>query len=1007
MRHKPAHRHCHACGATGREGTAHGRGALCGACGAAEPVAAAAAPGAGAEVTGGGPGLRAAGGMVGGATGAGGAAAGRTGGPACAVSACALAASDAVRVEPLAVAGSEREGAGECSWQAVERAVAVAAAERLRPQGHMFMPQWQCGVPTTTHLVRGGGGRVYFLRARVWEWFETRLWFQVQRHRARRALGVRVAELACAARWFAHVADRTDVDAAMREQARQAVGVLAGVSTAYGDYTAQALAATELRLTSTTAGVTHLPRLHWWGMAAWLQDYVVLGIGSALRRWPAEVALDNYRTASEVGTEVEYKRLWSVGYWEEGVARVRAPLGARLKPSGKWRTVYDATAGGLNEHVHRSAFPLPSFDDFAGQFYPACFMCKADFSDWFYHLPANEYTKQLLGVTDPHTGQLGRYRMYAMGLAETPHFANLFGNEVLRQVGMRAPFVGRRVYNPAQGSRAGEAAAADGLLLPTTFRLAEDGGLAADAKLYCDDVGICGRSWGQAAAAQVAYAQVTRDNGIVMSYPKSEGPSQRLPMLGLGIDVTAEEAGFTVFLPAKKRAALLQLLRSHRQGPWKGEFDTRRNLCSIVSKLYWTVPACPAAADQCRELWDTSYAGVDMGSGHMDYDGKVRITGQWKAAAWWWERLLADTTYTGETRRSTGQHPLIYGWSDASGSLAKAGGWGAVVHMRDALGVEHMGRADADFKGGDVPMHSTFKEMRGIEEQLKLLDSTPEWRARARGACLVAHTDCQPVACAIAKRRAHAVALRPLIRRIRALCARLDVQLETKWCSGERLIAQGCDSASRDHRLGVFADDAPAADSFLPTGSMGQLWSVELGAAVAEWAGTDAGVSFDPAAWDDLDALRAGVVLAPRATDTRRCIQAALDAVRSHEFELGLTVVAVASTPSDWSGLRKYFGRQLHVAPGERGLDPDAAMGVWFLQLTPPARPAVGGMARERVEDRVHERWRAGLPLEDSALLDLLTARDDAALAASALACTHRPDAAIYDAAGGGGVHGV
>ena len=32
MRHKPAHRHCHACGATGREGTAHERGALCGAC---------------------------------------------------------------------------------------------------------------------------------------------------------------------------------------------------------------------------------------------------------------------------------------------------------------------------------------------------------------------------------------------------------------------------------------------------------------------------------------------------------------------------------------------------------------------------------------------------------------------------------------------------------------------------------------------------------------------------------------------------------------------------------------------------------------------------------------------------------------------------------------------------------------------------------------------------------------------------------------------------------------
>ena len=85
------------------------------------------------------------------------------------MSTCALTAGDAVRIEPLAAAGSEREGAGECSWRDVERAVAVAAAERLQPTGYMFMPRWQCGVPTTTHLVRGGGGRVYFLRARVWE----------------------------------------------------------------------------------------------------------------------------------------------------------------------------------------------------------------------------------------------------------------------------------------------------------------------------------------------------------------------------------------------------------------------------------------------------------------------------------------------------------------------------------------------------------------------------------------------------------------------------------------------------------------------------------------------------------------------------------------------------------------------------------------------------------------------------------------------------------------------
>ena len=532
------------------------------------------------------------------------------------------------------------------------------------------------------------------------------------------------------------------------------------------------------------------------------------------------------------------------------------------------------------------------------------------------------------------------------------------------------------MYNPLHGSLAGEVPLAAGLRLPTAFKLHADGGLAAEAKLYCDDVGMAGRSWLQAAEAQVAYAHVTRDNGIVMSYPKSEGPSQRLPMLGLGVDVSHEEEGFTVFIPAKKRAELLKLLRLHRHSQWgpsKG-FDTRRTLCSLVSKLYWTVPACPAAADQCREMWDVCYAGVDINSHCINFEAKVRLTGVWRAAALWWERLLANPAFKGETRRSTGRHKIIYGWSDASGSLAKAGAWGATIHMRDDTGQEHQGQASADFKGSDIPKHSTFKEMRGVEEQLKLLTSSEAWRERARGARMIAHTDCQPVACAVAKRRAHAVALRPLIRRIRALCATLDVQLETRWLHGTRLIAQGCDSGSRADKqgVGVFAEDAPDADTFLPSCCLASQWSPELGAALAEWSGKTH-ISFDPAAWDQVPLLQQGVVLAPRANDTRRCIATALDAVRSHEFELGLTVVAVDSVPSPWKGMRKYFSKQLLVSPGQLGLSADEAVGVWFLQLEPKTKPAIGGMPRESVEERVEGRWRAGVPIDDFALLDSLT----------------------------------
>ena len=971
---KPAHQHCHMCGAVGRVGPVVVGEGQCGACGQQDTGAVATAAAA-------------------------------TGVAAC--NAGSQPVASPVCVSSVRCEGAGAVGTGECEWAQVQQALRIAAAERGLPDGDMRLPTFQCGMPTTSCRVQGGGGRWYELRPAVWEWLESRLWFAVQRRRARTALATRAAELEHAASWFDAVRERGLLEVAMVPQAVEAAAALRATRDAYVQYTARALEATRRRLRSQTDSVTHRPLMHWWSLAAWLHDYTVLGIGSALRRWPEAAVHDNYRTAVEPGTEKEYARLWRLGYWRKGPVRVRAPLGARLKPNGKWRTVYDATAGGLNDHIHRSGFPLPSFDDFAANFYPSCFLGKADFSDWFYHLPAAEYTKQLLGITDPHTGVPGRYEVYAMGLAESPHYGNLYGGELLRQVAQRAPFIGTRVYNPAHGSGNGAADRADGLMLPTTFRLAPDGGLASEAQLYCDDVGLSSRSWGQSAQAAVQYAHVTRDMGVVMSYPKSEGPSQRLPMLGLGVDVSKDEEGIDVFITKKKRDALLQLLREHRHGAWERGFDTRRNLCAIVSKLYFVVPACPAAADQCRELWDVCFAGVDINGPRdsLDYERKMRLTGGWKAAAWWWERLLADTTFTGTTRRKTGRHRRLYGWSDASGSLAKAGAWGATVHFRDDAGTEHQGQAHADFTGVDIDKHSTYKELRGIEEQLKILDSSDVWRARARGACLVAHTDCQPVACAVAKRRAHAKALRPLIRRIRGLCARLDVQLEAKWCQGTRLIAQGCDSVSRDHKLGVFADDAPDADSFLPTACLARQWTPELGRTVQEWSGCDL-VSFDPAAWDDVAVLRERVVLAPRATDTRRCLTMALDLVRNYEFELGLTVVVVDSVPCDWRGLKKYFKRQRHIAPGEGGLSKDEAVGVWLLQLEPPATPALGGMPRQTIEERVYARFAHDLPIDDSALLDRLT--DDAIHAdALALAASTCPLPRCYDGADDGEVHGV
>ena len=877
-----------------------------------------------------------------------------------------------VQVVEAGQIGMQGAGEGECSWEEVERALAVAAEEQAQADGTLHMPQYQCGVPTTTHTVRGGGDRQYTLSARAWEWVETHLWFAVQRRRAAVALTARLADLATSEAHFVAIAASASAGSDTAIDAEEAVGVLRDAAAAYVDYTADALAATRLRLTSLAGPVTHRPLMHWWSMDWWLRDWCVLGVGSSVRRWPEPAEFDNYKTASEPGTEKEYRRLWKLGFWEDGQVDVRAPLGARLKPNGKYRGVYDATAGGLNQWVHRSRFPLAGLEDFLSDFHPSSYLCKADWADWFYHINAAEYTRRLMGVTDPDSGRKGRYAVWAMGARETPTWGNIFGGEVLRQLMLREPFVGRRVYNPAHGTRSGDAAVADGLRLPSAFRLHRDGGLAADGRVYVDDAGLRGRSWTQAADASVQYARVTRDCGIVMSYPKSEGPSQRLSMLGMGVDVSHPTQGYTVFIPDDKRAAALKMLKQHERYAWKQGFDTRRNLCAMASKLYWMVPACPYAADQCREMWDVAYAGVDAHDPGINFDAKVRITGNWKGATRWWKELLADPSFSGETVRGAGRHNVLYGWSDASGSTARAGAWGATAHMRDDDGVEHQHQAHADFVGKDVPQHSTYKELRGLEEQVKLLDSSDTWRERARGGRMICHTDCMSIAQAVQKRRAHAQALRPLIRRIRKLCARLDLQLEARWCSGERMIAQGCDSASREHRLGVFADDTPDADTFLPTRGLGEQWTEELGDELERWGGVSE-VSFDPAAWDDVETLRRGVALAPRADDSRRCIVTALDTVRMHEFELGLTVVVVETEPCNFRGLRKYFPRQRRIQPGECGLSKEAATGIWFLQRAPVEPPAVGGMRREGVEQRMERRWETGQKLRDEHVIDELT----------------------------------
>ena len=828
-----------------------------------------------------------------------------------------------------------------------QRALVVAQRENASPAAlvarlrlaQLRSPSTRCTLPWVPSDTA--------LRGRGRELLEGFVWLRRQRRLAALALRARLAELSeCAA----SLADLRDGDGAAADAtvglaASAAIGVLEGAARCYRDFTKEALDTAHGRL----CGVPSRPRFMWWNWPCHLHDLICIGVSPALVAPVVPCDMANYATCSEPGTEKEQRRMFAMGYWEIGDTVVVAPLGARPKPNNpaKFRMVYDCTMGGLNDWVYRSRFPFPSFSDFTSDYYQGCWILKNDASDWFYHLNASEGGRRLFGVRCPDSGQLARYSVLPMGSTETPHTATVFMTEFIRELRKEAPFSARHYANPAKAERAASESleCAD---LPAFLRVAPDGGLAADARVFVDDAAIPARSPQQALEALMVSSRKARDLGLVLEFDKLVGPNQDLPVVGLGVDVTPSPlGGYRVYVPAAKRTKTANMLTRHRlRRCERSGWCTRRELCEVVGALNFLLPAAPAGSAKLRDMWDMIHLGVeDVAT--CDYDVWVRVNNAWRGGVRWWENLLRNARWTGTRVRRAGRHDVVHSWADASGT-----GYGCAVHALDGDGQELLTTCEGVFTGDDRGRHSTWKEMQGVVKTLEMLTADAAWAARVRGGVLRHHTDCESVAKCVIKRRARARALRQGVDRVLALATALDVEVVPVWVSGNAMMQQGCDSGSRSGGLGVFADDAPPAMSFVPAVDVRSMWTAALGHYLRLRFGTRY-VAFEPRGWS-LAALRRGdVAFAPPASLSRRCLVDLLDEVRCDEFRLGATVVVLGGAPADWHGLRKYFPVQERIAHGVLGLDDNEARALWILHRDPGLPPPVGGMQRLPVEAQV------------------------------------------------------
>ena len=231
------------------------------------------------------------------------------------------------------------------------------------------------------------------------------------------------------------------------------------------------------------------------------------------------------------------------------------PLHVVEKPGKKPRMVLDLSRN-FNELIDHDSFHMKSVRDAVNISYPGCFYGKMDVSDCFLSFPIHPDSRQFLAFE--LDGQCSQFKRLPFGLCSAPLWTDRFMRCIdfaLQQAGLRHV-------------------------------------------RFCDDFLFVASSPEQLRKDMELALRVLEQHGLIVNPDKTEGPSQSITFLGVGIDSVEQ----VLFLPQEKVTDLRQAASD-----MASRSSTKlKHLQSLVGKFSFAASVLPGARPFFRKLIDAS-----------------------------------------------------------------------------------------------------------------------------------------------------------------------------------------------------------------------------------------------------------------------------------------------------------------------------------------------------------------------------------------------------------------
>jgi hypothetical protein len=401
------------------------------------------------------------------------------------------------------------------------------------------------------------------------------------------------------------------------------------------------------------------------------------------------------------------------------------PLHVITKPGKKPRLVLDLSRN-LNEFVEMETFPQKTFQDAVEASTPGCYYGKMDLADCFFSFPVHKDSRHLLAFE--LDGVYYRFRRLAMGLCSSPEWCQRF-------------------------------------LEVIDFELER---LGIKHVRMTDDFLFIGHSPKAVQQAMNIARRVLLEHGLEINETKTEGPTQKLTFLGLGLDSVTQ----TVFVPKDKLSDLFSII-----GTVRGKDTvTRYQMQSLVGKFSFVATALPGARPFFRHL-------IDASSGLASRHSRVTMTAATRDDLDSWSHWL--TNWNGQRSWVRGESIVIT--HDASGGAQ--GGFGFFLkslpadfspsHLPDAL------REGNGFAGVFSDEDSLLNE-RSIQygELFAMATSVAMFAPYLKGRAVLLETDNETDVHIINRQSTACPDLLRLLRYIYATCAHYNIDIWAKHVAG-------------------------------------------------------------------------------------------------------------------------------------------------------------------------------------------------------------------------------